>query len=499
MPLTFNPAYVLKRDRGAVFILPKENLLVDSKDVDNDSGFFIKVHSIQAAILAFFDGRPERDAVADAASFLNISTEYITNFIQKITENKERVGMVHKTVLVIFPKRCLIFTERIRTQNYDPGTFDFGEPQLKLSRHLTPTDITFMVTTRCATDCLYCYADRRNLIDSKIPFARYQALIDEARELEVRAIDVIGGEFFLYKQWREMLRSLKAVGYFPYISTKVPLEEKEIADLAEIGIKGLQVSLDSLVPDHLAGLLSVKPKYAGKIKETFRLLDKYGIKTFVHTIMTSRNDSVEDMRSVYEFLKTLGNIDYWRLDKASLSLYKNYKTNFPELRSRNENTDRIMDYFRQVRYTDAPYFDIRDDSLTTEVPETDPVKIAEIKSKIFSDRSLCTANVSGMFILPDGQVTICEELYWTPRFIIGNVLRQGLDEIWNSEKALNLHNIRQEDFPTESACRSCQQFEECRRGLGVCYRDTIKAYGEENWMYADRNCPKSVKEFHEIM
>ncbi len=40
--------------------------------------------------------------------------------------------------------------------------------------------------------------------------------------------------------------------------------------------------------------------------------------------------------------------------------------------------------------------------------------------------SECSALTTHMFILPDGKVTVCEQLYWHPQFIIGNVTTQSL-------------------------------------------------------------------------
>jgi hypothetical protein len=38
----------------------------------------------------------------------------------------------------------------------------------------------------------------------------------------------------------------------------------------------------------------------------------------------------------------------------------------------------------------------------------------------------CSANSSHIFILPDGKVTIGEQLYWKPHFIIGDLSRQTI-------------------------------------------------------------------------
>lgn len=86
-----------------------------------------------------------------------------------------------------------------------------------------------------------------------------------------------------------------------------------------------------------------------------------------------------------------------------------------------------------------------------------------------------------MFILPDGNVTICEELYWNPHFVIGNVNEHGIEQIWKSEKALALYNIKQDEHPKESSCNSCMIYNKCRIPKQICYRDIIRKYGEEKW------------------
>ena len=99
----------------------------------------------------------------------------------------------------------------------------------------------------------------------------------------------------------------------------------------------------------------------------------------------------------------------------------------------------------------------------------------------FLSRNICTGNYSHMFILPDGNVTICEELYWNPHFIIGNVNEHGIEQIWKSEKALALYNIKQDEHPKESSCNSCMIYNKCRIPKQICYRDIIRKYGEEKW------------------
>ena len=50
------------------------------------------------------------------------------------------------------------------------------------------------------------------------------------------------------------------------------------------------------------------------------------------------------------------------------------------------------------------------------------------------------------FVLPDGKVSACEQLYWHPQFIIGDLKKQSIEEIWNSPKAWELYNLSKAFF-----------------------------------------------------
>ena len=100
----------------------------------------------------------------------------------------------------------------------------------------------------------------------------------------------------------------------------------------------------------------------------------------------------------------------------------------------------------------------------------------------------CSANYSNMFILPDGKVTICEQMYWNPRFIIGDLTKQSIEEVWNSPRALGLAFPKQENFRDASICKKSSIFAECYQFHNKCYVDVIKGYGDENWDFPDPRC-----------
>lgn len=93
-----------------------------------------------------------------------------------------------------------------------------------------------------------------------------------------------------------------------------------------------------------------------------------------------------------------------------------------------------------------------------------------------------------MVVLPDGMVTICEQLYWNSNFIIGNVKNSTLTEIWNSKKAIDLSLCSQSSIQNDSPCSTCKIFERCFRASNRCYVNIMKAYGIDNYDYPDPRC-----------
>lgn len=130
-------------------------------------------------------------------------------------------------------------------------------------------------------------------------------------------------------------------------------------------------------------------------------------------------------------------------------------------------------------------------NLTIDVPDKDNtcnMTFAE-KKQAFNKRAKCTGNMSSFIILPNGNVSVCEETYFNKNLILGNILNSTIMEVWNSEKAKNLFFIPQSKFPKESPCSNCIDFVECRYGTGVCWTDAMAAYGEENWLFPTPECP----------
>jgi radical SAM protein with 4Fe4S-binding SPASM domain len=487
--ISLNPIYVLKPDSGRALILaalPGRRLTPGM-----DDSFTNIIHPIYAMILSFIDGRERAVCVQEAANALGVSTDLIDRFVDALLDNPNSTVLQLTNANSAFPPKTIITLQQEEVSHrYDADLFSYQTLDMRMKRLFTPSMITIMFNNVCVTRCIYCYQDKSRVANCEIPLERIKELIREAHQLHVNTFDVIGGEFFLYKHWREVLQELRKYGYNPYLSTKMPLPEDDIKFLADIKIYDIQISIDTLIESHLLPSLGVKPGYVDQLIKSLRLLDHYGIKTMVNSVLTKYNDSIADMQSIYNVLKDLKHLTSWHVVKGDPTLYPKVDYNTIEISPEHQNS--IADYLLELKEQSGLNIFAPDKQALQQKGEREvQPEVQSENDNNFWQRTFCSGLFSSLYILPNGDVTICEQLYWNKQFIVGNVLTQSIEEVWNSEEAKKIYFIKQEDIPADSLCHTCEHFEDCRSVRQVCYREIIKKYGKEKWYYPDVNCPFS--------
>lgn len=482
--ITLNKNYVLKPDEGRTLMMA--SLVGRNQLIGIEDSFTNVIHPIYAMILSFIDGREYKQCINEAADELGVSIELIDGFVSKIIDNPFQVYIKSKDKISVFPPYTIVsLPYRKEDRRYSYEMFSYSTLDLRMKRHLTPSSITLMLNNICTTNCIYCYQDKSRMVKCQIPLERILQLIKEAYDLHVNNFDVIGGEFFLYEHWKDVLSELRKYGFNPYISTKMPLKEQDIKFLAELKIKDIQISIDSLIESNLKTSLGVKDGYISKMIKSIKLMEKYDIPMMFHTVLSRYNQSIDDMESVYNFIKRLKNTLDWHVVKGEASLYP--KVPYDTIEIPDKELNKIVDYLSLLNEEKIIPI-IFPQKINSETVKT--MKISkEMQLKKFLSRSFCSGLFSSLYILPDGKVTMCEQLYWNKDFIVGNILSQSIIEVWNSEKAKSLYYIRQESIPKDSICSTCQYFEACRSIRQVCYREIIHKFGKEKWYYPDVNCP----------
>lgn len=477
-----NPAYKFRNDVKRVFITNNNSLYCDtiSKQEDYETNFSSIIHPMTAFIFSFFNGEKTLNyIIKELQELLDLSYNEIEKTILLVIENTESIILpIDEKHYTSIPKKFLIkntdFIKRKLINDHDL-TKMMNDIDFSSVRFYIPNDITIMINNTCITDCVYCYANISHKAESLLSFERVKELISEAHKLGCRDVMINGGEFFLYKKWEELIEVLRQNEFEPYISTKYPLDENRIKKLKKLNIKWIQISLDSIIPEEITKMLNVDRMYLEKMMKSFQLLEKYNIGVRIKSVITKYNDSVESVKKLIDFLVQFKNLTEVSIAPADHSIYKAFT--YP---STKKNLEKISDYIDTLK---GSYPDISIQGYSQ------PTGSIDEKLKKHNKRNVCSGNVSSFFILPDGKVTICEQMYWQPFFILGDVTKQSLTEVWNSKKALSLWNISQEEIQESSPCKTCKEFDECRRGAGSCWRAAIQAYGNDNYDYPYPDCP----------
>lgn len=482
-----NPDYLLRQDGNRVILCSKRELCYGGEE------WFTFIHPFQAMMLSFFNGEnPLENEIANCARFFNIPFEKMHKIILPFIENKEMVSLRDKQGhCVLFPREILVKrTQEVnRQQNYCVSDFKYiGTPDYKQIRLDYPVYVNMELIMKCYTDCCYCYANRKAFGKNCMPTKKVLDFIQEAYDSGVLEMDINGGEVLLHSGIYDILKKLIECHYSPLISTKMPIGEKVISKLRSIGIRRMQISLDSVNKETLHTMLHVDMNYLERIKETLSNLQDAKIRTNINIVITRYNKSCDNLQELLDFVAQYNNIKDVRINPCGYSLYKN---NFHELALTEEDVVILEAFLNSIKHNYP--------KLKINVSGQDASYMYEksYRQQHFCDRALCTGNVRNAVLLPTGDITICEELYNHPQFVLGNIKDASLRDIGNSDKAMALYNFSQK-VKSESQCYICKERNSCRQGKGVCWKTILMAYGMDNWDFPDPRCPKAPTPYNKF-
>lgn len=475
-----NHHYLLRHDAKRSYIISRDiNTIIPPIPVNG--GWRSMIHPAYAMMLSFFSEPIELEsACTQISDFFSVPRTQINQFLMNLIESKEPTHASLNGFDSGFPINLLIKESQEFTNRhlYSPNDFNFKELDFETTRMLNaPVSIVFMPNNNCYTDCIYCYADTKTRKET-LSLEEIEIFLKDARSLNVKDVLITGGDFFMYPNWERLISILNKYNYTPdLISTKTPIRQKEIETFAKLNIR-LQISLDSITPDIAQSVLNVKNNYVNKIKETILNIDKSLISYQIATVITNINDSTQELEKLFKFLKELKHLDRWEIRVAFKSLYS--KSNFDTIKSSREHIIEVEKWINQNKAL-----------FPAEIlwsPDDDKKYQKSKGGSRYFEGPVCSANMTNMIILPDGNVTICEQLYWNHNFIIGNIKKNSISEIWNSQKALSIWKRQQNSIKQDSPCRKCSDFKDCFLCSNRCFANIMKAYGLDNFDYPDPRC-----------
>ena len=485
-----NPNYRLLDDIKRVLLIA-----VDTEkavpNIEYSTDFYTIIHPLHAQILTFFDGKHTyKEVIEQLKLYLKIEEVDIKEFVDRLIENKP-FKLLSQGHIINYPLNVLVplANKALPIITYSPSYFPLiPKVDLVTQRLYKPKYFSIILTMQCYTNCIYCYADRRTKNYIPLPTTRIIELIDEMIALDAIKIDFDGGEILLHPDSLKILSYTISKGYMPYISTKCPLNKEKVQALKHIGINKIQISLDSSDINTLHSLLGVSENYLNQILDTISYCESENIEVVIHDILTSYNSSKEKVEALIKRLLPFKNIKEINIDPVGYSLFKN-SNDFSKIRISERQLIEIQNMVKEkqsIYVNHQKNVKVKDTKMLCRIYNNPQTKQTE-----YVQRPKCEGNVSALFILPDGKVTICEELYWHPQFILGDVNTHSIMEVWNSSQAMYLTSLSQKDISENSACKKCTVFNACR-GINInrtCWKEVQYFYGKNNWDYPQPSCP----------
>lgn len=348
-----------------------------------------------------------------------------------------------------------------------------------VTKEKAPRKIKFYLTDYCPRRCIYCFAGAKftnELIENKefLSVDRFKEIIMEAAAIGVSNIEISGGDPFIIKNIDEYLKVM--IDYFPNewgTSTKTYVSEGLAKKLSEIGLKEMQVSIDSHIPETVDKLLGVGNAF-NEVIATIHNLINAGIEVTTKSVITSLN--IYDIPETIRFLVKLG-VKYLRFSYYYISANRHSDTLYPtneQFAWLNNEIPALLNYLKENNVgTD----------LTTH----------ELYQNAFrGDRVICGGFTGSMSVRFDGAVMFCDSLNHCDDFAAGNLKRQGILEAWNSKELSNFNDpafFKEKYLGTK--CYTCNIFDNCfyRR----CYVRSFQKYG--NYFDVDPACPFGEEDY----
>jgi pyrroloquinoline quinone biosynthesis protein E len=446
-------------------VLNKTTAFVPCKDyaimMDLCSGAHLPLDARYAFLASLCNGRFSAGQILELSQALDdgrqISKEGLRYFLKESLRNYLHLRNSPLSEPMRLPDP-VIFAKKAYTQSGNP--WDTGIP------YEHPVELDLYLTGRCNMNCGYCFVGAKpRQVKNELSYNEFIRVLEEASSLGVLRCSFTGGEPTLNIKFIELIEQCVSLKMHAALATNgTGLTSDMLGRLKDAGLGSIQISLDTFNPDifrQMAKTAFSCDTVINSIKETVRC----GIPLSVKAVLTKDN-----INSVNEFIDTC--VD---LGVKDIRL-RNFE---PSLRGRGGSSDFITaDELENLK----SLVELKRRSLGQEIK----ISLILTGEKWEAGRFRCCRHaLSGMGILANGDVTVCDRFGDDKRMVIGNVRKHPLSKIWRSEKHLSI--TRPDKSRASGACVSCEDFYRCRTG---CFLYSLYSDGD---IYApDPRCPRAV-------
>lgn len=331
----------------------------------------------------------------------------------------------------------------------------------------TPCELFLSLTNSCNFKCIYCFNASGQEKSTEIETEHWLNLIRQAGDAGVLKCTLTGGEPMLYKGFYDILKALTQYHIMPYICTNGSLiDEDAVKKFQALGIRAMQVSIDSALPDIHHKLTATRNSFT-KVIHGIEQLTAAGIAVHVKTVLTPYN--LNDINKLISLCNRIG-VEKLTLDRFDVSscgrgsekLLITEQQMDTVKASISENHRQIASHMKVVATANKKHWN----------GETDIVP--------------CGAFRRSIVVLPNGDVSVCEKLMDIPEMTVGNICCDNLMDIWTSPKIADILSPPKEIL--DDTCQNCEHLKDCGTG---CF--AIKYFLNWGAFRTDPRCWKAVQ------
>jgi len=303
-----------------------------------------------------------------------------------------------------------------------------------------PSSYIIQLTTRCYTNCTYCYAERKEICD--IDFSSVYKFLQEALQKNGKLFTFSGGDPTVY-DFNNLIKLIRLIysykGTTIIMSTKNPnLSYEQFVELRNAGMDILQFSLDSDRPEVLENLLGISDgkKYLDRIVDSISNAVKAGLRIRVHVVVSNKNiDHLEEYINNFLAELPLHSIEIVNFKNSLFIDNGIFYDNSIEMK-----LQLIRDKMKCVKFKIEYAFQMQ----------------CDLSGDLFH-YSRCGAGNSLMVISPKGKAIFCDTVGENDQIVLGDINSNSIDEIWENYRLDKIFDKAK----SNKKCKSCDMLDRC--------------------------------------
>jgi radical SAM protein with 4Fe4S-binding SPASM domain len=327
------------------------------------------------------------------------------------------------------------------------------------------------LTNRCNLKCRYCFNHHKlGLTASHLDLRLIEKTLQSPTASRAHNWFLSGGEPLTYPFLDEALALFHQYGQRPKIATNGILLTPETVDRwVSFGVQSVQFSLDTLNPDTFRELNAGSTKSLERILENIKYMVASPLRVVTSSVLTKAN--CREIVDLMQFSRELG-VDSYTL--------------YPNVPARKSNRDLVLSIPEQMELFHElfAFYDGLDSKRLVDL-SIPCFQYSDVytrwKDLLNIRQHPCGAGQFNLKITSEGTVSacICQD---APEFIVGDLHKQTIDEIWNSPEIERFRNLYK-DVPE---CGSCGIRDTCRGG---CRNEAFVA-GSQGIYSSDPHCSR---------